>query len=74
MYYAMARPIFLLMEESKPEGVTQKHGKPKQKSKVIESSRKLKNTKHVITCMIHQGVPGQTQQKWLDGWHKHHML
>jgi hypothetical protein len=23
--------------------------------------------------MIHQSVSGQTQQKWLDGWHMHHM-
>jgi hypothetical protein len=31
------------MEDSTPNCVTQKHGKPKQKAKVIESSRKLKN-------------------------------
>lgn len=24
--------------------------------------------------MIHQTVSGQTHQKWLDGWHIHHML
>jgi hypothetical protein len=23
--------------------------------------------------MIHQTVSGQTHQKWLDGWHMHHM-
>ena len=39
----MPRPIFLLMEDSTPNYVKQKHGKPKQKAKVIESSRKLKN-------------------------------
>jgi hypothetical protein len=31
------------MEDSTPNYVTQKHGKHKQKAKVMESSRKLKN-------------------------------
>jgi hypothetical protein len=43
MYYAMPRPIFPLTEDSTPKCVTQKDGKPKQKAKVTESSRKLKN-------------------------------
>jgi hypothetical protein len=43
MYYTMPRPIFLLVEDSIPNCVTQKHDKPKQKAKVIERSRKLKN-------------------------------
>jgi len=43
MYCTMPRPILLLTEDSTPEFVTQKHGKPKQKAKVTEISRKLKN-------------------------------
>ena len=39
----MSRPISLLMEDSTPKSVTQKHGKLEQKAKIIESSRKLKN-------------------------------
>jgi hypothetical protein len=60
------------MEDSTPECVTQKHGKPKQKAEVIESSRKLKN-KTYHNLHDSQTVSGQTHQKWLDGWHMHHM-
>jgi len=45
----MPRPILLLMDDSTPEFVTQKHGKPKRKAKVTERSRKLKNkTSHIL--------------------------
>ena len=46
----MPRPILLLMNDSKPEFVTQKHGKPKRKAKVTERSRKLKNKTSHILC------------------------
>jgi hypothetical protein len=61
------------MEYSTPKCVTRKHGKPKEKAKVIESSRKLKN-KHILVCMIHHRVSGQTPQKWLDGRYTHQIL
>ena len=49
MYCTMPRPILLLMDDSTPEFVTQKHGKPKRKAKVTERSRKLKNkTSHIL--------------------------
>jgi len=54
------------MEDSTPQCVTQKHGKPTQKVKVIESSRKLKNkTSH----NLHHSSNSirATHQKWLDG-------